>query len=127
MAELKHFTTKLNLVFSLKDLGNLHYFLGFEIRRDETGLFMSQKIYIQDLLQKFNFSNASSSSTPMTAGKQFSVEQGELMQNPTNRQLLGALQYVTNTRPDVIFVVNSLSRIMHKPTVVHWQAAKKIL
>lgn len=50
------------------------------------------------------------------------------MKNQTlYRQLLGVLQYVTNTRPDVTYAVNLLSRFMHKPTVVHWQAAKKVL
>lgn len=74
VVELKHFITRLNQVFSFKDLGDLHYFLGFEVKRDDSGLFLSQKRYIQDLLAKLNFSTATCSSTPMSAGKQFFVE-----------------------------------------------------
>lgn len=69
ISDLKRFIAKLNLIFSLKDLGDLHYFLGFEICGNDSGLFMSQKKYIHDLLLKFNLSNATASSTPMSAGK----------------------------------------------------------
>lgn len=68
-AELQKFTTRLNQIFSFKDLENLHYFLGFKVTRDDTGLFLTQKKYILDLLAKFKLENASSTSTPMVAGK----------------------------------------------------------
>lgn len=48
-AELQKFTKQLNNTFSLKDLGDVHYFFGIEIDRDETGMFLSQKKYILDL------------------------------------------------------------------------------
>lgn len=38
--------------FDMKDLGNLHYFLGLQITYKNTGLFVSQTKYIQDLLAK---------------------------------------------------------------------------
>lgn len=74
-AELQKFTNRLNSMFSLKDLGNLHYFLRFEISRDETGMLLRSKKYIQDLLSKFILENISSSPTPMVAGKQFVEEE----------------------------------------------------
>lgn len=43
------------------------------------------------------------------------------------RKLIGALQYVTNTRPDITFLVNKLSRYLSSPTVKQWQSAKRIL
>lgn len=50
---------------------------------------------------------------------------------PTNakeyRQVIGALQYLTNTRPDISFAVNRLAQFMHLPSIKHWQAAKRIL
>lgn len=75
--EVHQFTTKLNKMFSLKDLGNLHYFLGLYIFRYEIGLFISQKRYIQELLSKFNMVRASSSPTLIVSGKQIVAEKGK--------------------------------------------------
>jgi histone deacetylase 1/2 len=124
---LEAFISQLNLAFSLKDLGNLHYFLGIEVYRDNSGMYLKQTKYIRDLLKKFNMENASSCPTPMVTGRQFTAE-GELMSNPTHyRQAIGALQYLTNTRPDIAFAVNKLSQYMSSPTIDHWQGIKRIL
>lgn len=50
--KLKQFVTKLHQMFSLKDLGPLHYFLGVEVHRDETGMFLSQPKYVEELLRR---------------------------------------------------------------------------
>ena len=42
-------------------------------------------------------------------------------------QLNGSLMYLTNTRPDICFVVNSLSQFMCEPRQIHWTAAKHFL
>lgn len=79
---LETFITQLNIAFSLKDLGLLHYFLGIEVHRDTGGMYLKQKKYIRDLLKKFNMEKASSCPTPMVTGKQFTIE-GEPIANPT--------------------------------------------
>lgn len=40
---------------------------------------------------------------------------------------IGSLQYLSLTRPDIGFVVNRLAQFMHKPTISHWQAIKRLL
>jgi len=48
--------------------------------------------------------------------------------DPTRfRQIVGALQYLTFTRPDICFTVNRVSQFMHAPTDSHWAAVKRIL
>lgn len=127
-AELQKFTDRLNRTFSLKDIGNAHYFLGIEIVRYCTCMFLSQRKYVQDLLEQFEMINCSTCPTPMLSNKQFLGEEDEELKNPTVfRKLIGALQYVTNTRPDICFAVNRLSRYLSKPSVQHWAATKRIL
>ena len=52
--------------FSLKDLGNLSYFLGVEVLPHSIGLFLSQSKYILDILTKANMSDCKPASTPST-------------------------------------------------------------
>ncbi|XP_060676375.1 uncharacterized mitochondrial protein AtMg00810-like [Ziziphus jujuba] len=118
----------LNSEFSLKDLGALHYFLGIEAHRNSTGLILSQAKYIQDLLTKTRITEAKSVPTPMQTGHQLSAHEGDLLTNPEEyRSVVGALQYLTITRPEITFSVNKLCQFVHSPTTSHWNACKRLL
>src|SRR5262249_43124268 len=94
---------RLSKEFSMKDLGDLHYFLGIEVQYNEKGLFLSQTKYALDLLQRANLINAKPISTPFVVGQHLSTE-GNLFSDPTVfRSLTGALQYLTIARPDLPF------------------------
>ena len=41
--------------------------------------------------------------------------------------MIGGLQYLSLTRPDISLAVSNLSQFMHKPTTTHWEAAKRVL
>ena len=43
------------------------------------------------------------------------------------RSVVGALQYLTLTRPDISFAVNKVCQFLHSPTTTHWSAVKRIL
>ena len=43
------------------------------------------------------------------------------------RRLVGSLQYLAFTRPDISFAINKLSQFMHAPRQSHWQALKRVL
>lgn len=126
--KLKQFTEKLNQGFSLKDLKQLNYFLGVEVYWDDTGIYLSQGKYISELLKKYNMTYLKPCPTPMTIGKPLSISDGTLLDKPTEyRSLIGALQYLTHTRPDLSFAVNKLSQFLKAPTDCHWSAAKRVL
>ncbi|KAB2606303.1 nuclear cap-binding protein subunit 1-like [Pyrus ussuriensis x Pyrus communis] len=64
--------------------------------------------------------------TPL--GSQKLDHSGSLISNPTEyRYLVGGLQYLTWTRPDLVFAVNQLCQFMHAPRDQHFQAAKRVL
>ncbi|XP_028801836.1 uncharacterized protein LOC114757013 [Neltuma alba] len=115
-------------MFALKDLGPLYYFLGLEIYRDASGLYLNQGKYVLDLLKKFNMLDCAPVPTPMVTGRSFSISDGELMTNPSLYQkAIGSLQYLTSMRPDIAYSVNKLSQFLSRPTTVHFQGVKRIL
>ncbi|KAB2595380.1 hypothetical protein D8674_030830 [Pyrus ussuriensis x Pyrus communis] len=114
--------------FDLKDLGELHYFLGIQITRTDSGLFLSQSKYIQDLLQKTEMLEAKPCDTPCLPSTRLLKDDGLPYNNPTAyRSIVGALQYLTFTRPDISFSVHQVCQFMQTPMVSHFTAVKRIL
>jgi histone deacetylase 1/2 len=116
--------------FALKDLGDLHYFLGLEVKRHSDALILSQARYAQDVLARSGMTNCKPVDTPLPSTQKFSVKDGDPL-GPDDatkyRSLVGALQYLTLTRPDICFAVNKVCQFLHAPSTVHWSAAKRIL
>jgi hypothetical protein len=55
--------------FALKDLGELHYFLGIEVKKRKNGLVLTQERYATDILELVNMSNCKPISTPMATSE----------------------------------------------------------
>lgn len=127
--ELVHrFITVLSTRFSLKEPTDLRYFLGVEATRTDRGLHLMQRKYIQDLLQKTNMLDAKTVTTPMATSPKLTLASGKPLDDPRDfRMVVGSLQYLAFTRPDIAYSVNRLSQFMHRPTDEHWQAVKRIL
>ncbi|KAL5731613.1 hypothetical protein ACHQM5_004323 [Ranunculus cassubicifolius] len=114
--------------FAIKDLGSLHYFLGIEAIPHGSGLFLSQQKYIREVLSRINFDGVKPITTPLAANTQLSKEGSSNFSDPTlYRSVVGALQYLTFTRPDISVAVNKVCQFMHNPTDDHWSAVKRIL
>jgi histone deacetylase 1/2 len=116
--------------FALKDLGNLHYFLGIEIKRSSDALIMSQTRYASDILKRSGMDKCKPIDTPMSITEKLSVTQGSSLgpdDSTKYRSLVGALQYLTLTRPDISYAVNKVCQYLHSPTTVHFSAVKRIL
>ncbi|CAL8993855.1 unnamed protein product [Prunus brigantina] len=112
--------------FPVKDLGSLHYFLGLQVTRSDRGLFLNQTKYAYDLLHKTDFLGAKACTTPLGS---FRLDNSSpLLADPTfYRSTVGALQYLTWTRPDLAFAVNQVCQFMHQPRESHLGAVKRIL
>ena len=91
-------------------------------------MFLSQHKYVRDLLAKFHLEGIKDSSTPMSSIGHLTLNDGSPPANATQfRSLVGGLQYLQLTCPDIAFVVNKLDQFMHAPTQTHWTATKRLL
>ncbi|KAA3481481.1 Retrovirus-related Pol polyprotein from transposon TNT 1-94 [Gossypium australe] len=91
-ANIDQFVTNLDTQFSLKDLGPLSYFFGIEVCPTSTGLFLSQRKYVLDLLRKAKMDQANSSLTPMVTSSILSQHTGCAIENALEyRSIVGAL------------------------------------
>lgn len=128
--KLSALITMLHNQFALKDLGNLNYFLGIQVdcTPPPPSLLLRQTKYINDLFTKVNMSAAKPQPTPMITDLKLSADGTVAFDDPKlYRSVVGALQYVCITRPDLTFVVNKVSQFMKQPLLEHWQAVKRIL
>jgi histone deacetylase 1/2 len=116
--------------FAIKDLGDLHYFLGIEVTRRDEGLVLTQAKYAADLLARVHMIGCTPTPTPLSTTDKLSLTDGTLLgpdDSTRYRSIVGALQYLTLTRPDLAFSVNKVCQYLHAPTTVHWTAVKRIL
>ena len=113
--------------FALKDLGALHYFLGIEVKYFTSGLFLSQSKYTKDLLTRTNMLASSHLSTPIAIKQTTQLVDHTPVDETEYRSIVGALQYLTFTHPDITHAINKVCQHFHKPTLANLQAVKRIL
>jgi hypothetical protein len=114
--------------FAMKDLGPLHYFLGITAERRSQGLFLHQRQYAIDILERAGMSDCKPCSTPVDTQAKLSEDDGPPVADATSyRSLTGALQYLTFSRPDIAYAVQQVCLHMHTPREPHLTALKRIL
>ncbi|XP_048437136.1 uncharacterized mitochondrial protein AtMg00810-like [Pyrus x bretschneideri] len=98
-------------VFDLKDMGTLAYFLGLQVQYNGDGsLFVNQSKYTKELVKEARMEHCKSTSTPSKPHSQLLTIEGTPLSDPTHyRSLVGALQYLTFTRPDIAHSVNVIN------------------
>ena len=87
---------KLQVDFAMKDLGELHYFLGIEVKKTSTGIVLTQSKYTSELLKKMNMEKCKPVAALMTVTEKLSRTEGELLSLEDAiryRSIVGALQY----------------------------------
>jgi hypothetical protein len=126
-AMLHHLIQLLSSEFKLRDLGDVHYFLGIEVQSTVMSLMLRQHKYILDILTRAGMTSCKPVDTLVSSSKVTLLPDHSFFDPTRFCQIVGALQYLTFTRPDICFVVNRVCQFIHAPTDSHWAAVKRIL
>ena len=113
------------------DPGEKHYFLGRQIHNE--GNYFDIKLdddYIETILQEVNMTKCNPAPTPGTAANKATFADSEPLtpdQHKVYRRVVGKLQWLSFTRPDISYSTKELARGLHQPTEADWKKAKHLL
>ena len=89
---------------------------------------MSQGKYVREELKKFKMDQCKVSYVTMQQNMKLYCDDGSKEVNDTMyRRMVGSLNYLTTTKPDIAYFVSVLSQFMAKPLEIHWNAEKGVL
>ena len=107
-AAVEFFKTYLSSCFKMKDLGLLRYFLGIEVARSTTGMYLSQRKYALEIIQDTGLTNSKPTTFPMEQNHKLAISDSPLLEHPEMyRRLVGRLIYLGVT--DLIWLTRSIS------------------
>ncbi|GJU60121.1 ribonuclease H-like domain-containing protein [Tanacetum coccineum] len=91
------------------------------------GMFLSQKKYALEILERASMVNCNPSRTPVDTESKLGDTSDTVSDLTLYRSLAGSLQYLTFTRPNISYVVSQVCLYMHDPREPHFSALKRIL
>jgi hypothetical protein len=122
--------------FKISDMGEIHWILGFEVKRDRERCTISllQVAYIRSMLNKYGFENIKPYAAPMDPNLKLTKDDAPktaqdfaYMQDKPYREAVVSLQYASvGTRLDITNVCSTLSQYLESPGPAHWQAVKHV-
>lgn len=125
--EIQKIKSALNSRFHMKELGDLHTFLGIN-KRTSDKLFISQEMYAQKLLKLFGMEECKPAKISMETKRPKEEDSEPTEKSKPYRELIGCLMYLMlTTRPDLSTAVNHFSRFQSNATEAHWKGLKRIL
>jgi hypothetical protein len=92
--------------FEMSMMGELKYFLGFEIKQLRHGTFINQAKPLQDMLKRFDMKGGNDIETPMHLKCQLTLdEDGKPVEHKLYRSMIGSLLYLCASRPYIVLSV----------------------
>jgi hypothetical protein len=109
-------------------MGELNYFLGFQVNQLKEGTFISQTKYTQDLLKRFGMKDAKPAKTPMRTNEHLDLNKGgKSVDQKAYWSMIGLLLYLCASRLDIMLSVCMCARFQSDPKECHLVTVKRIL
>ncbi|GKC66972.1 retrovirus-related pol polyprotein from transposon TNT 1-94 [Tanacetum coccineum] len=122
----KKFEKLMHSKFEMSMIGELKFFLGIQIHQSPRGIFINQAKYAQEILKKHGMTLCDNIGTPMTTKPLDDDLSGTLVDQIKYHSMVGALMYLTASRPDIVHATCYCARYQARPTEKHLKEVKQI-
>nr|GEX33779.1 retrovirus-related Pol polyprotein from transposon TNT 1-94 [Tanacetum cinerariifolium] len=111
--------------FEMSMMREMTFFLGLQINQSPCGIFRNQSKYVLEILKKYGMESCDPVGTPMEIKDKLDLDQnGTLVDATKYRSMIGALMYLTSSRPDIVHSTCLCARYQAKPTEKHLKENK---
>nr|GFC29744.1 uncharacterized mitochondrial protein AtMg00810-like [Tanacetum cinerariifolium] len=113
--------------FEMSMMGEMTFFLGLQVNQSSCGIFINQSNYVFEILKKYRMKSCDPVGTPMEIKDKLDLDQNGTPVDATKyRSMIGALMYLTSSRPDIVHATCLCARYQAKPTEKHLKEVKRI-
>ncbi|KAJ9541813.1 hypothetical protein OSB04_028319 [Centaurea solstitialis] len=107
---IKRFKSEMSMNFEMSDLGRLTYYLGIEVKQEESGITINQEAYARHILKEVGLEDCNPTHIPLEAGNKLTKAEDEPEIDPTQyRKVVGCLRYLLQTRPDMAYAQDTVA------------------
>nr|GFB82391.1 hypothetical protein [Tanacetum cinerariifolium] len=111
--------------FEMSMMGEMMFFLGLQVNQSPSGIFINQSKYVHKILKKYGLNTSNIIGTPMDIKDKLDLDQiGTQVDATKYRSMIGALMYLTSSRPDIIHATYVCARYQAHPTEKHLKEVK---
>ncbi|GJV46772.1 retrovirus-related pol polyprotein from transposon TNT 1-94 [Tanacetum coccineum] len=113
--------------FEMSMMGEMTFFLGLQVNPSPRGIFINQSIYVLEILKKYGMETCDPIGTPMEIKDKLDLnKKGTLVDATKYRSMIGALMYLTSSKPDIVHATCLCARYQAQPTEKHLKEVKRI-
>nr|GEU53502.1 retrovirus-related Pol polyprotein from transposon TNT 1-94 [Tanacetum cinerariifolium] len=113
--------------FEMSMMGEMTFFLGLQVNQSPSGIFINQSKYMHEILKKYGLNTCDIVGTPMDIKDNLSLDQiGTPVDATKYRSMIGALMYLTSSRPDIVHATCVCARYQAHPTEENLKEVKRI-
>nr|GFA49187.1 hypothetical protein [Tanacetum cinerariifolium] len=114
--------------FEMSMMGEMTFFFGLQLNQSLCGIFINQSNYVLEILKKYEMESRDPVGTPMEIKDKLDLDQtGTPVDAMKYHSVIGALMYLTSSRPDIVHATCLCARYQAKPTEKHLKEVKSWL
>nr|GEX11528.1 uncharacterized mitochondrial protein AtMg00810-like [Tanacetum cinerariifolium] len=113
--------------FEMSMMGEMTFFLGLQVNQSPSGIFINQSKYVHEILKKYGLNTFDIIGTPIDIKDKLDLDQiGTPVDATKYRSMIGALMYITSSRPDIVHATCVCAKYQAHPTEKHLKEVKRI-